>query len=62
MISHARSLPRRLMMTASAIVMSVAIAPAKSAMGLARRAAISVQATLQKMLTTPGPAAIAPPK
>jgi len=33
MISHARSLPRRLMMTASAIVMSVAMAPAAQASG-----------------------------
>jgi len=33
MISHARSLPRRLMMTASAIVMSVAMAPAAHASG-----------------------------
>ena len=33
MISHARILPRRLMMTASAIVISVAMAPAAHASG-----------------------------
>ena len=33
MISHARSLPRRLMMTASVIIMSVAMAPAAHASG-----------------------------